>query len=246
MKKFISLVIGVMIFPSFSFAARPLSTNDAGTVEKGAFEVEYGIEYTDGFDNETTMSLAITGGLLDNLDLGIEIPYTFIDAKQASDSDGFSDMSVCTKVILLRNKEVFPDLSLAFAYKSDSGNDSKGLGTGKPEYSLNSIFSKSFELFALHFNLGYSFKEDFDDQDNKDALTYGLAFEYPINNRLTLVGEVSGETMLESKFHDNSCSTLLGLNYAITDSINLDIGVGTGISRADSDFTITSGITIGL
>ena len=233
------------MFPSLSFAARPLSTNDAGTVEKGTFEVEYGIEYTDGFDNETTMSLAVTRGLLDNLDLGIEVPYGFIDAKQASDSDGFSDISVCTKVILLMDKEIFPDLSLAFAYKSDSGNYDKGLGTGKPEYSLSSIFSKSFESFALHSNVGYSFKEDFDDEDNEDVLTYGLAIEYSLNDKFNLVGEVFGDTVLKRKFQDNSCSALLGVNYAITDNIVLDFGAGTGISRVDPDFKVTLGITIG-
>lgn len=246
MKSFISLILCMMIFPSLSFAARPLSTNDAGTVEKGALEIEYGTEYVNGLDNETTMSLVITRGLLNNLDLGVEVPYKFIDSKEAENENGFSDISICTKLNILNAKEILPDTSLSFSYKSDSANDEKGLGTGRPEYSLNAIFSKSFEQTALHLNIGYSFKEDFADEDNEDTLTYGLAFEYPLNDKFNLVGEVSGDTVLKRKFHDNACSTLLGLNYAITDNITLDLGAKTEISRADPDFSITCGITLGI
>jgi len=246
MKGFISLIVCMMIFPSLSFAARPLSTNDAGTVEKGTFEIEYGIEYVNGFDNETTMSLVITRGLLSNLDLGVEVPYTFIDAKEASDSDGFSDVSISTKFNFIKDNEIFPDSALSFSYKTDSGNNDIGLGTGKPEYSLNSIFSKSWKPFAVHLNLGYTFKEDFVEEDNEDAFTYGLAVEYVLNEKINLVGEVSGDTVLKRKFHDNSCSALFGINYSLNDNVTLDFGVSTEISRADPDFSITCGITLGI
>lgn len=246
MRGFISLAICLMIFPQLSFTARPLSTNDAGTVEKGAFEIEHGIEYVNGFDNETTMSLVITRGLLNNLDLGVEVPYKFIDSKEAENENGFSDISICTKLNILSAKEILPDASLNFNYKSDSANDEKGLGTGKPEYSLNAIFSKSLEQIALHLNIGYSFKEDFADEDNKDTLTYGLALEYPLNDKFNLVGEISGDTVLKRKFHDNACSALLGLNYALSDNLTLDLGAKTEISHADPDFTITCGITLGI
>ena len=81
MRVFLSLVICVMVFPVLSFAARPLSTDDAGTVEKGAFEIEFGTEYVKAVDNETNLSLVIKRGILDNLDLGVEIHYLFIDSK---------------------------------------------------------------------------------------------------------------------------------------------------------------------
>ena len=245
MKRLLSLVVCLIIFPSLVFAARPLSTNDAGTVEKGSAEVEYGVEYVNGFDNEVGMSLAVTAGFLPCLDFGVEVPYAFIDAKEASDSDGVSDVSISTKLNLIKDNEIFPDSSLSFSYKADSGNDDRGLGTGKPEYSLNSIFSKSWEPFAVHLNLGYTFKEDFAEEDNEDAFIYGLAVEYALNEKINLVGEVSGDTVLKGKFHDNSCSALFGFNYLLNDSVALDFGIGTEISHADPDFKVTSGITIG-
>jgi len=246
MKVFVSAIATLMVFPSLSFAARPLTTDDAGTVEKGVYEIEYAIDYSNGFDNETAMSLLIKRGIFDNLDLGVQTSYAFIDAKEASDSDGFGDVGICTKFNLIHNKEFFPDTSISFTYTSDSGNDDRGLGAGKPQYSLNSIFSKRFNSVGVHVNIGYVFREDFKEEDNEDTLTCGFALEYPLNEQCNLVGEIFGETALRGKFHDNLCSALFGLNYALNDSLALDFGVGTEISRADADFKITAGITIDL
>jgi len=245
MKRLITLIFGLILFPALAFAARPSSISDAGTLDKGSIEVEYGIEYVNEFDNEATMTLAVTGGLLTCLDLGVELPYAFIDAKEASDSDGFSDISISTKFNFIKDNEIFPDSSLSFSYKTDSGNDDRSLGTGKPEYSIKSIFSQAWKLLALHLNLGYTFKEDFEAEENKDVFTYGLAAEYSFSDKINLVGEVSGDTVLEQKFHDNSCSVLLGLNYSLNDKVTLDFGIGTEIARVDPDFKVTSGVTIG-
>ena len=244
MKRFVSLAICVMVFPALSFAARPLSTDDAGTVEKGAFEIEFGTEYVKAVDNETNLSLVIKTGILDNLDLGVEIPYLFIDSKDGPDSDGLSDVCVCTKLNILRDHSVFPDTAFTFNYKSDSGNDRKALGTGRPGFDLTSVFSKSFDPVTYHLNIGYSFRKDFEHEDNKDVLTYGFAGEYPVNDRANLVGEITGETELEGEFNDNSCGVLIGFNYAINDTVIVDLGVATAISRAEPDLKVTAGVTI--
>lgn len=243
------LTLGVMmmiLMPVIAFAARPLSTNDAGTLGQGDFEIEYGIEHVNGFDNETAMSLAVIAGMLDALDVGVEVPYVFIDTKEASDSDGFADVAGSLKWNLLKGEKTFPDSALVFAYASESGNDERGVGAGRPEYSLTGVFSKSFDPFSVHLNVGYAFRRDFEEEDNEDGFTYGLAFEYALSEEFTLVGEVSGETVLKREFNDNFCGILFGLNYAIAENITLDLGVGTGISRADEDLRVTYGVTVAL
>ena len=243
MARLLSLVVCLVAFPVLAFAARPLSTDDAGTVEKGSVEIEYGVEYVKGSDHETAMSLVLTTGVLSCLDFGVEVPYVFIDAKEASDSDGFSDVSIFTKCSFVKDKDVFPDTALKFSYKTHSGNNDRNLGTGKPEYSLNGIFSKAWDQLTAHLNIGYAFREDFKEEDNEDALTYSVAFEYALSDKTNLVAEVVGETALKRKFDDNSCSALVGVNHSLNDNLTLDFGVGTGISRSDPDFKVTSGIT---
>ncbi len=245
-KKKLTILIFLIsfIFTRYVFAARPLSTDDAGVVEKGAYEVEYGVEYINQLDKEINLSLVLKRGLFENLDLGIEIPYQFINFREGSKTDGFSDIKLTTKLNIIKDRTIIPDISLSFSYKVDSANDDKSLGTGKPEYTITSIFSKAIDEITFHINLGYSFKEDFDDSDNEDTLNYSLASEYRVNDKLNLVGEINGDTVLKRKFNDNSCTALLGFNYAIKEWFVFDLGFGFEISKASPDFKVTSGLTI--
>jgi len=230
---------------NFVFAARPLSTDDAGVVDKGHLEMETGLEYVNQADKEVALSLVIKRGMLDNLDLGIEIPYKFIDFSGGSGIDGVDDIKVMTKYNFREETDSLPAVSGSFSLKTDSGNNDKSLGTGEKEYAINSIFSKSFDAFNLHFNFGYTIKEDSPGQDLRDILTYGLAIEYAVGEKLNLVGEISGENERRYDFDDNLTSGLIGVNYNISENIVCDLGFGFEISEASPDFKITTGLTVG-
>ncbi|MFH1338590.1 MAG: transporter, partial [Candidatus Omnitrophota bacterium] len=191
---------------SVSFAARPLATDDAGVVDKGHFEVESGMEYVNQLDKEVALSLVIKRGIIDNLDLGIEIPYKFVDFGQGAKTDGFDDISIVSKYNFLEETATLPAMSVSFSLKTDSGNDDKSLGTGEKEYGVNAILSKSLDKIALHFNLGYVLKDNLPEQNLRDVLTYGFAIEYPLNDSLNLVGEITGENERRGDFDDNSMS----------------------------------------
>ena len=131
-----------------AYAGRPLATDDAGVVDKGHFEMEAGLEYANQTDKEVGLSLVIKRGMLDNLDLGIEIPYTFIDFAEGATSDGFGDINLSAKLNLLKEQDNLPAMAVSFQLKTDSGNDDKSLGTGKREYAVNYIASKSIAVIA--------------------------------------------------------------------------------------------------
>lgn len=238
------LVLFFLSFAFYSYAARPLSTDDSGCVEKGHFESEWGVEYVNQLDKEVNLSLVLKRGILDNLDFGIEVPYKFIDLAEGAKTEGFSDIKLMAKLNLIKQIESLPDVSLSFAYKSDSANDEKSLGTGKPECTITGIFSKVFNNIALHSNLGYTFKKDFDDSDNEDTFNYALALEYAVNDRLCIVSEIAGDTVLKREFDDNACGGLVGFNYALNEKITIDTGFAFEISEASPDFKVTSGLTI--
>ena len=231
------------IFVSLSFAARPLSTDDAGVVDKGHFEVEAGLEYTNQLDKELALSLVVKTGIFDNLDLGIEVPYKFIDFGQDAKTDGFDDVKVVSKINLITEKDVLPAISVSFSFKTDSGNDDKSLGTGKQEYAINTILSKSLDELILHFNFGYVIKENLPEQNLRDVLTYSIAVEYPLDEKLNFVAEISGENERRNDFDDNPMSGLSGFNYSISENIVYDLGLGFEISEASPDFKVTTGLT---
>lgn len=236
----------LFICNSLSFAARPLATDDAGVVDKGRIEIETGLEYINLSDKELGLSLCIKRGMFNNLDLGIEFPYKFINFVEGAKTDGFDDITLTSKYNFLKENDVFPAASVSLSLKTDSGNNDKSLGTGKREYAVNAIMSKSLNSMAIHFNIGYSVKDDLPDDNSRDVLTYGLAVEFPLSEKVNLVGEISGENERRYDFDDNSMSGLTGFNYSFNEIMTYDLGFAFEISEASPDFKITTGLTFSL
>lgn len=244
MKSFIGLVLFLAIFPSLVLAARPLSTDDAGTVERQHMEVESGFEYADKADDEYNWTMTFKYGLGEKWDFGVEIPYQYIDISEGDDVDGLADITFCSKYRLLDETEDFPALSFNFSIKTKTGNKSKGLSTGALDYALNTILSKEWDKIVTHLNLGYTRVGGPEATKDDDLFSYALALEYPANDRLNLVGELIAETNFEGDFDDNPFAGLVGINYACSDRTTFDLGVGWGISEASTDFSITTGLTL--
>lgn len=243
-KSVLILILCLMLFPSIVFAARPLSTGDAGTVGRMHFEIESGFEYADATDNEFTWATALTYGLLEKLDIAIEIPYRYIN--NCDDEDGLGDITFSSKYHFLEESESLPAMAISFKLKTKTGNDDKNLGTGEMDYSATAILTKELNniighKIIAHLNLGYTYT----DKSHDDIFSYGVALEYPFNNRLNLVGELTGETAnFEGDFDDNPLAVLMGFNYAFSELLRFDFGMGVGISEASPDYTITTGLTL--
>jgi len=238
MKKLFLLTAGLFLLTTNVHAARPLATADAGTVDVGAVEIEYGFEHAHAGDKEFNNSLAITTGLLDNLDFAVEIPYQSLDSEDGDDESGMADIKISTKLNIIKEKEAMPDLSILFSFKEESGAADKGIGTDEVEYGITGILSKEFANIAVHLNLGSTIKHD-----AEDTFNYNFAVEYSLNEKTNLVGEITGDTVLSGKFNDNATSAQLGMNHSINDIISWDLGAAVGISKSEPDYKVTTGLT---
>ena len=121
MKRIISLflILSGLCFPPFVFqaeAGRPLNTDDAGTVAPGVLEIETAYQYVDLMDDEHTSSLVLTTGLLKSLDIGVEVPYLYIDVDGGNDQDGLSDIGITSKWNFYTDEDNF-ETALSFNYK---------------------------------------------------------------------------------------------------------------------------------
>ena len=58
----------MVFFPIDVYAARPLSTDDAGVVDTGHIEIESGFEYVNQADKENNLSLVVKYRFIKNLD----------------------------------------------------------------------------------------------------------------------------------------------------------------------------------
>lgn len=220
------------------FAARPLSTDDAPTVDKGSFEYALGVETLKNDSREYTVVNCLKYGLIDNVDIGTEAPFIFMDNKEESDEEGFSDISVCAKYNFLKESKI-ADLSLRFDFKADNGNDERGLGSGEKDYEVFLIATKEIGDMVFHFNSGYSFIGDSD-----DFFDFYGAFEKALSEKWNFVCEAATETDFSGAFDDHIFEGLVGVNYALKENVILDFGAGFPFSEASADYKLTSGLTV--
>ncbi len=227
-----------LAFPAGAYAARPLSTEDAGVVDTGHAEAEVGFEYVKQADEEMNLSCVLKYGLVNNVDAGVEVPYHFIDVKAGDDVDGLGDVSVCAKYHLWDEGDTAPAAAVVFTLKTATGDEDDGLGSGELDYGLNTALTKGLGSVTAHANAGYTFVGG-----GEDVFSYGLAMEYPLSETVNIVGELTGETAFDGDFDENPCQGLVGLNWALGETVTLDVGVGFPISDASPDLTVTTGLT---
>jgi cobalt/nickel transport protein len=238
------MIFSTLIFTStFLYAARPLTTDDAWTVEKGKFQLETGFDAArqDNHDQELGPSVTLSYGLLERMDLGLGSGYIFLDPKEGERENGFADTELKAKYRLFDEKDWIPAFAISGTLKIPTASESKGLGSGEADFGINAIATKNLsKKLALHLNLGYTFIGE-NHVDNE--LNYSLGCQFTLTEKWALVGEVVGVNNLNGRKGDDPLSSLIGTYYLISDNLVLDAGIEIGVSKAAPDFRITTGLT---
>jgi len=227
----ISLFV-IFFVPSLIYGARPLSVDDAGTVDLGIYETEVGIGYEqDKQENgEYEFSLTIKHGLTERMDLGVSLPYVIVSPKDGNGERGMGDAELTTKFNLMKEGNRTPGFSVTFGIIMDTGEENKGIGSGEIDYDFNSILSKELQFITLHGNLGYTVKAK--------ICSFGIALEYPADEDLNLFAELSGENKSDSPLEG-----LIGANFSARENLTLDFGIGAGLNDNSSRLNLTGGLT---
>ena len=225
-RKTLIILLGILLFfASPGFAARPLSTDDAGTVDRGAFETEVGYNYAEYQDSEIqSIGISLKHGLTEKFDFCIGVPY------EVKPEEGLSGAELGVKFALLKEKENFPAVSLTFSS-----------GFGASEYALNSILTKEIRQLVIHLNFGYVATGVVTE---KGVTTYSGAIEFPLGESLVLVGEIVGEADAYSET-DDPIEGLFGGNLEILEALTFDLGVDFGFNDVSPDWRMTVGLTYG-
>lgn len=130
-------------------------------------------------------------------------------------------------------------MAVKITYKTESANNDRGIGSGRPEYSMIGIASKSYANITHFINLGITIK-----QEAEDVFVYKAASAFTINEKTEIVSEIKDDTIFSGKFNENSTSALIGFTYDFSKSITWDFGWTLGISKAAPNFKLTTGLTI--
>lgn len=237
------MLVLVFLVVSNSYAAHPLITDDTGTQGKGKFQLEVNVQYSnDSGDTVSQLAATFSAGIRENIDLVFGTPYQFLETKDEDSNwiteDGFSDFLIELKW------RFYEKDGLSFAIKPGiilpAGDEDKGLGDGKAAYSLFFITSKELEPLTLHLNLGYIKNR----KELRDIWHYSLAGEYQVSKPLILVANIGGETNPDRESNVNPLFLLGGLIYTISDNLDIDFGIKTGLNKAAADYILLAGITL--
>jgi hypothetical protein len=233
-----------------AYAAHPLITDDAGTQGKGKAQLEfigeYGHEKEDGVSTETIVVPTIpffSYGMTDASDIVFGASYQHIrtsDSQNNITTDGISDTPIELKW------RFYEEDGLSFALKPGitlpTGNDEKGLGTGKTTYHLFFITTYAFKPWAFHINLGYLRNNNKADE-RTDLWHASLAGVVDVLKDLKAVANIGMERDRDNASETDAGFMLGGLIYAISDNLDFDIGIKRGFNNHRTDYSIPAGIT---
>jgi hypothetical protein len=248
-----AMVMLVVIFWSgWAFAAHPLITDDTGTQGKGKFLLEVNSEFNYDKERAEEITTKETGGevatllsygITENIDIVLGLPYQWIkteeDRETISNVDGISDMSLEAK-LRFYEKDGF-SFALKPGITFPTGNEKKDLGTGKVSYGIFFITTKEMKPWAFHLNLGYIRNKNKIDE-RTDIWHASLASEVEVIKDLKAVANIGIERNPERTSDGHPAFILGGLIYSVSENFDIDFGVKRGLNKPETGYAILVGI----
>jgi len=241
-------LISLVILTPAAFAAIPLITDDTGTQGTGKFQLEVFGEYDhdkeDGIQGATQgVTASFTYGILDPLDIVFSVPYAFWREKDSGcteQKDGLGDLALEGKW------RFFEREGFSFALKPGltlpTGDEDRGLGTGRANGYLFLIASREADPWAFHLNLAYIRNENKYDE-RRDLWHASLASSYEIVKQLKLVGDLGMEKNPGRCSSVDPAYILGGFVYSLLENLDLGLGIKGGLTDTEADLSVRGGIT---
>ena len=247
--------LGNFFFSHPALAHRPLTTQSAYPLEIHRIKLESGIKYANfpKADEAYSLDIELNYGIINNLDVGIEVPFLFWQPENEDNVQTVGDMILKSRLLFLKGREGNPiSLTIQPFFKVPTPkNDTQvlqsgpGLSTGETDFGFVFIATREISPLVAHMNFGYTFinKPSFG-RDYENVFSFKLALEYEgAKKGLELVGELNGETNKDPS-GDDLLSVLLGARFVLKEGVSADVGYGIGVSDASPDSTATMGLTM--
>ncbi len=217
---------------------RPDATESPTVIPKGYLQIETGAFYEDAgedvFKQKTTTfnTTLLRYGLLDNLEL--RVGWDFAEVKTEINSialediaSGLSPLLLGAKVGITEEKGILPEIGLlGHVYLPFSaGNDFRPETTGVDfRFSFaHTLNTKS----TFSYNLGAQWGDD----SPEAAYVYTVVYGYSITDHLGVYAELYGDLPEDSSANHQWDA---GLTYLLSDSIQLDATIGSGITKGQN------------
>jgi hypothetical protein len=243
------LLVLTLLPAASCFAAHPLITEDTGTQGQGNSQLELTAELghdetTDAEESAADLAAVLAYGLRDNLDLMLTLPYTRADTRTngaTTREDGLGDIGFDAKWRFFEEGRLSAALKTGVTFPS--GDETKGLGAGKANASVNLVVSYETAQWGGHLHLGHLCNRNV--HDEREAIRHAsAALTRMVTDRLKLVMDLGRFTTTDRSFDEETRFLTLGAIYGARDDFDIDIGLKHGLSDPETDTTLLLGLAL--
>lgn len=216
-----ALLISLTVLPWLgnpAFAGRPLHTDDAGMIERGACQLELWRNWTRAEQRWTVSPGCTPFGQTE-----LSLLYAHVDA---DDERGLAVHGGQLKQVLSTGAGMRPALAVALAAERDRRLHRSGVLHGNWLLNALATWTNDAATRALHLNLGaLQSRDDTSATPIRDWQgTWALAFESEARSGLWLAGEPFGQSGARTSWQ-------LSLRRALHTTLQLDAGFGAEVGR---------------
>jgi hypothetical protein len=223
-------------------AARPLDTEDTGTVAAGHAELELSHGYTrDGADNGYVGGGVVSVGVAPRLEARVEGGGQIFAPDDGASRGGATDTLLGIKWRLFDETPDLPAWLAETTVRLPTGDAHHFLGAEKVDVTGLIAVSKVFGDLNVEANGGYAFvTRDL----SLDYWIANVACEYALARSIVFVSEAVSS--LYGPAGDDIVLLRAGLVYGWSPSVKFDTAVAFGATRAAPDLIVTTGVTISI
>lgn len=231
------LLAGVLLWSGQAMSARPLDTDDTGTVARGTWEVEGGVDFVRAGGVEAwAITPVLAYGVNDRLQVDIGCDY-LVELGVA----GAPDVRSLKPALQFKQQGwASADGRLSFALKGNLGWPKQQSGPRadmERHGHLRLLATRMFDAIVLDFNAGYDFTGAWGGGD--DAWIASAGFRRSVTPSLDWVGEVF--VTFPERGGDIHGMIATGMKREGVGGWTLDALVGVGVGRDSPDLRLVLG-----
>lgn len=203
--------------------------------EEGETQITISAEHLSADEENTTDLVAeFEYGITDTIQVGVEVPYRFIDGKDGeADEDGLRDVAVSLLWNFLNDDGLV--LSAMGEAGFTNGDEDKELGEENAEYEAMLLAAMRIGEAELYGGAGGEFTDD------DEVFVYSAGLAVPIGQAVGLL-EVSATDGSETE--EDEAYFAPGVVVEVMDDVEALIGVPIGLNDDSADWGLTFRLTV--
>ena len=177
--------------------------------------------------------------------LGFEFEVDAIASQEGSSfirTTGIGDSRLTVQLDVLDKTKRAPSFAVSYFVKTPSASVVKGLGSGRVDHKVTSLFSENVGGTKIDFNAALLINGRSAREGHMTGGEYSLAFSRNLNKKFNLLGEIFGETKDPDQPKGLFVSSVG--SYQISRKSSFNCGLVRGITPSSPRLGLKAGVTL--